>query len=440
MDNTITDGADVTLIGSRLLAKNAVWNLIGQGAPMLVAIFAIPLLIEALGAERFSILTLLWVVVGYFSLFDIGLGRALTKLVAENIGKGQVQEIPCLIWTAIALMGGLGVAGTALFIFTTPWLAESILKIPTLFQHEIRITLYILALSLPIVISTTGLRGVLEAYQRFDLINIVHMPMGFFTFLAPLLVLPFSQSLVPLVTVLVGGRTVAWVVYLVLCCRVVPALQRDIHFQRSMVRPLISFGGWLTVSNIVGPLLLYMDRFFIATVVSLASVAYYTTPYEVIIKLLIIPSAVLGVMFPVFTSSFVQNTSHVKQLYHQTIKYIFLIMFPIVLFIYFFAERGLSLWINEDFAHNSFFVAQLLTIGVFINSFGHISQSLVQASGRPDLSAKLHLVELPLYLTYLSWLLSKYGINGAAYAWIIRVTISTLVLTFLANRLLKKST
>ena len=406
---------------------------------MVVAFLAIPILIERLGTDRFGILTLAWVIVGYFGLFDIGLGRALKKLVAEKIGKGQTREIPGLVWTALSLMGGLSIIGSALLFFLIPWLVESILTIPFLLKTETLRAFCLLAMSIPIVILTAGLCGVLEAHQRFDLVNAVRIPMGFFTFLGPLAVLPFSKNLLALVSVLVVGRVVVLIVHIILCFQVVPLMRQDICTKRSLIKPLLSFGGWITISNIIGPFLLYTDRFFIASRISVASVAYYTTPYEVITKLLIIPAAILAVMFPAFSSKFAQNDLHVKQLYRQTMKAISLTMFPIILFLFCFAERGLTLWINAAFARNSYRVAQFLAIGVFINSLGHISSSLVQASGRPDLTAKLHLAELPLYLIYLTWLLSKYGIDGAAFAWLIRVTISTFVLTLLANGVLKKS-
>src|SRR5256885_16689772 len=69
---------------NRRLARNAVWNLLSLTAPMLVALGAIPALIRTLGADRFGILTLAWMLIGYCSLFDLGLGRALTKLVSEG--------------------------------------------------------------------------------------------------------------------------------------------------------------------------------------------------------------------------------------------------------------------------------------------------------------------------------------------------------------------
>ncbi len=63
------------LTGSRRLARNVLWNLLGTGAPLLMALVAIPMLIEGLGTARFGVLTLAWTVVGYFSLVSLELGR-----------------------------------------------------------------------------------------------------------------------------------------------------------------------------------------------------------------------------------------------------------------------------------------------------------------------------------------------------------------------------
>ena len=97
-----------------LLARNTIYSLFGQGLPVLVALFAIPLLIKNLGAERFGILTLAWMITGYFGLFDLGIGRALTKLVAEKIPGNNSQEITPLVWTALFIMLLAGILGTIL--------------------------------------------------------------------------------------------------------------------------------------------------------------------------------------------------------------------------------------------------------------------------------------------------------------------------------------
>jgi O-antigen/teichoic acid export membrane protein len=424
------------LTGGRILARNTIWNLVGQSAPLLVALVAIPLLIKGLGTARFGVLTLAWAFVGYFSLFDLGLGRALTKLVAEKLGAEQAEDLPRLIWTALALMGVLGIIGALVAASISPWLVHNILKIPQALQLETLKAFYLLSMSIPVVISAIGLRGVLEAHQRFDLANKVRIPVGIFTFLGPLIVLPFTNNLFPVVGVLVSVRFLAWGVNLFLCLRLVSALRKNIKPQRAMILPLISFGSWMTVTNIVSPLMVYMDRFLIGALISVTAVAYYATPYEAVTRLLLISGALVGVLFPAFSTTWGQDRARTARLFGRGVNYVFIALFPLILIIVTLAHEGMTLWLGVEFADNSTFVLQWLAVGVFINSIAHIPFALVQGAGRPDLTAKMHLIELPFYLLILWWLLGVYGIKGVAIAWVVRVGIDTLILFVMVQWLL----
>lgn len=425
-----------SLTSGKLLARNTVWNLVGQGVPLIAAVFSIPLLIKGLGIERFGVLTLAWMVIGYFSLFDFGIGRALTKLVAEKLGSGHTEDIPAIAWTALLLMLLLGVIGAIVVASISPWLVHSTLKIPVVLQQETLNTFYLLALSIPVVISTAGLRGVLEAYQRFGLVNVIRVPMGLFMFLGPLMVLPFSKSLFWVVAALVAGRLVAWFVHLVFCLRVVPGLKGGMTVRSTLLGPLVRLGGWMTVSNLIGPLMVYLDRFLIGTFVSIAAVAYYTTPYEIVTKLGILPAALIGVLFPAFASTLVQDRTQAANLFRRGANYVFLALFPLTLIIVTFAPEGLELWLGAEFAQESCAVLRWLAIGVLVNGLAQVPFALVQGAGRPDLTAKLHVAELPFYLAILWWLLTHFGIEGAAIAWLLRALVDMVVLFFMAHSLM----
>lgn len=423
----MTEPQERNLTGGRTLARNTVFNFVGQGAPLLLAVIAIPLLISGLGTERFGILTLAWMVIGYFSLFDLGLGRALTKLVAEKLGEHKDTEIPTLVWTSLALMGALGLLGTVAMALLSPALVQEILKIPADLQTETLDSFYLLSFSIPVVVSTAALRGILEAHQRFDLVNAVRVPMGLFTFAGPLSVLPFSRSLFWVIAVLLLGRIIAWAVHFWLCIRILPALRQNRTVSSKMARTLLNLGWWMTVSNIIGPLMVTFDRFLIGALLSIAAVTYYTTPYEVVTKLWMISGAFIGVLFPAFSTSFAQNKKRTAQLFDLGLKYIYIAMFPVTLALVTFADEGLTLWLNADFSQNSTNVMQWLAVGVFVNSLAQIPFALVQGAGRPDITAKMHLIELPFYLLAVWWLINNYGIDGAAIAWVARVGIDTVV-------------
>jgi len=69
------------LLRSALLARNTVWNLSGKVLPLLAGLVSIPIIIKGFGVDRFGLLSIAWMVVGDFSIFDMGLGQSRTKLV-----------------------------------------------------------------------------------------------------------------------------------------------------------------------------------------------------------------------------------------------------------------------------------------------------------------------------------------------------------------------
>nr|MDQ6925886.1 hypothetical protein [Candidatus Eremiobacteraeota bacterium] len=78
-------GGSGELTRSRLLARNVGLNLAGWLLPALSALVAFPVLLHSMGAERFGLLSLAWTIVGYFSAFDLGIGRALTQALAVQV-------------------------------------------------------------------------------------------------------------------------------------------------------------------------------------------------------------------------------------------------------------------------------------------------------------------------------------------------------------------
>lgn len=429
-----TTSRNVQLTGGRLLARNTIWNLSGQIVPMLVAIVTIPVIIRGIGIERFGVLSLAWVIVGYFGLFDLGIGRALTKFVVDKLAADQEHVIPRLAWTSLLLMLILGFVGTLVTLALSPWLVHRMLKIPQALQTETLRGFCLLAVSIPIVTTTAGLRGILEAFQRFRTANLIRIPLSIFSFVGPLLVLPFSRSLVPVLALLVASRFFGCAVHLWACFRAVPALHRSPSWDGSFVVPLARFGGWMTVNNIIGPLLSYVDRFLIGALVSVSAIAYYSAPVDMVLRLTVVPIAVVGVLFPAFAMSLNRDPARAGLLLSRGLKYVFLVMFPVVLVIVTFAPEGLRLWVGPTFALNGASVLRWVAAGAFVNALAVLPFVLIQSAGRPDITAWLLAGELPVYLGAL-WFLTKWlGIEGTAIAWAGRMAVEAVFVFFLSSR------
>jgi O-antigen/teichoic acid export membrane protein len=420
---------------SRVLARNTLWNVLGQVLPTLAAAVAIPILIRHLGAARFGVLTLGWAAIGYFGLFDLGLSRALTHAVATRVGLDpEDRELSSVTWTALALMLVMGIVGGAVLAVFTPLIVERGLHVQPTLLVETRTSFYLLALSLPWVVTTAGLRGLLEAHQDFGAATALRVPLALFTFIGPLLVLPFSTSLVPVIAVLVAVRGLTWVAHLLVCLQRYPYLRQAVHVRWSATGPLLRYGGWMTVSNVISPLMAYLDRFVVAAILPLAAVAHYVTPFEIVTRLSVLPLAIVGAHFPAFATTFARDPDRTAVLFVRTLRAILLLMFPVLLVIVLFAGEGLTAWVGADFARASTPVLQWLAAGIFVNSLAQAPFAVLQGTGRPDVTGRLHLAELPVYLASLFWLVHRFGIVGVAIAWTIRATIDAVALLILAER------
>lgn len=423
-------------LGRRLLVRNTLLNMAGQVAPLLAALIAVPGLLHALGTERFGVLMLAWLVVGYFSLFDFGLGRALTKLIAERHATASRTEIGTLVWSALAMLAAIGLLTGLALAAAASWLTGSVLTIPATLQDETTKSFYVIAGAIPFVVTTTALRGALEGQQHFGAVNAIRIPLGILNFIGPWLAAAHSHELPFIVAVLFALRVLAWLAHLVFCS----PLLRGGSAAASMrsARAMVALGAWMTISNVAGPVLVYLDRFLVGALVSMTAVAYYATPYEVITKLWVLPAALAGVLFPVFATHVGGDAREARRLLTLGIKWVFISVSPVVLVVVVFAFDGLAVWLGMQFAMNSYRVLQLLALGVLVNCVAQMPFAFLQAAGRADIAAKLHLLELLPYLFAAYWLIAHYGITGAAVAWLGRVTVDFLAFLALSRKWLEE--
>lgn len=416
------------------IGRGALLNLLGHVAPLIAALFAVPLLVVRLAPERFGFLSLAWVIVGYFSLFDLGLGRALTRLIAERAGTPTERELPGLVRTALLVLFGIGgLVGAVLFVIA-PWLCVNVLKLPDGLQLEATRAVQALVVCLPFVTLTAALRGILEAGQRFGWVNVLRVPLGVLTFLVPVVATAYTPDLVVLCTALVVLRVVACAAHWMVCATLYPELVQLGRTSARGLKQLFRYGMWLTLSNIVGPLMVYLDRFVIGGLASVAAVAYYTAPYEIVTRLWLVPAALTGVLFPVFAGSHASDPVRARRIYSKGLIVLLVTMTPLAFATAIFAEYWLNAWLGADYAREGMRVAQILSVGVLFNSLAHLPFSLLQAAGRADLTAKTHLIELPLYVAALAWLVPAQGITGAAAAWTGRCLLDSAVMFILAGR------
>jgi O-antigen/teichoic acid export membrane protein len=436
----LQESMDHTPVGARgRLAWNTVFNFAGQALPLLAGLLLIPYIVREFGPARFGMLGIIWVVFGYFTMMDLGLGRATTKFVAEWLHKGEIRRISSLVWSAVLVQLLLGAAGGAIVGTLAPLLAERLFKTSGPLLEETSGAFRILAATLPVVLAAGGLRAVLEGYQRFDLVNLLRIPSSSLAFVIPALGAAAGLRLPGVVLALGISRLGLALAYAVCCLHVLPSLRSRQRLCLHDLKLLLSFGGWISAANLLNPLLLSLDRILLGTIASLDMVGYYTAPYEAVTKLWLIPASLTATIYPACSALGVSRKNELQALYSRSVKYIFCALAPISVVLIVFARSIVGAWLGPGFVEHSALPLQLLSAGVFINCFAHVPYCFLQALGHPDLPAKLLLWEVLPHALLTWWLIERYGIAGAAGAWSIRAAIEVAVLFVVARRALSLS-
>jgi O-antigen/teichoic acid export membrane protein len=412
---------------SRILAKNTLYNLFGMVIPLCIGVLSIPFAIKGLGADKFGILSIAWVILGYLALLDFGLSRATTKFVAEFIAKKRVESLNSTIWTAMIVSVGLGVVGGLLLLAAIPFLVENLLQIPEEFVEQTKNSFILFSYALPFILLSTSLKGMLGATQRFDLVNLVHVPVSALNFVFPALSLPLGLSLSSVILCIALTRIAGAVIYFLICLKVLPIQLSKPTIEYRVFRKLIRYGGWITVSGVISPLLVYLDRFFIGSVLSMENVTFYSAPYEAITRLRIIPIAIMTTFFPEFSVVSSQNKRRTEMLFCRSLKFVIILNGFIAVLLFYFAKDILQLWLGGEFAETSTVLFKIFTVGIVVNSLAYIPFTLFQGAGRPDIPAKFHMIEFPIYVFFLWLLIKKYEIKGVAIAWMGRVSLDFLL-------------
>lgn len=413
--------------------RNISWNFLGFFLPVVVAMVMIPVVMKHIGLERFGVLTLIIVLIGSLTLFDFGVTRSITHFVTKYKEDGQYIEMLTVIKTGWVIITAAILVISALFYFSRDWISWHFFNVSNQeIRNEVAGSMAVIGLCLPFVIAQTTFVGVMEAFGAFKKISIGKAPFSILMYLIPMGISFYSSSLFLITLSLCLLRTVMAVVFFIMMRSEVNKITRvslfSVPVTKSIAGELVKYGGWISISNIMAPVMLYIDRFFVATIVGAGVFAYYTTPYEVVSRVAIVTVSVCGVLFPVLVSKIHRDVRAANSHFNKAMLGIFLVLIGPTIIGAFISHWFLSIWINPSFADHAWVIFSLFLFGYLVHGLVQPAFIWIQACGKPWINVACQIVDLVLYVIYLPWMTHHYGIFGAAVAWNIRMALSLVVL------------
>jgi O-antigen/teichoic acid export membrane protein len=406
------------------LAKNSLLSLIPSVAGVVVGIVTVPLYISIVGTERYGALLLAWVFLGYFGQADFGLGRAVTQRLSSRPDATSAERAS-VVSTALMGAGVIALVGAALVYFATEIFFGTFFQADPVIKAEALATTWLFALCIPVIMFTGVSAGAMVGMERFGAVSAGTTIGTLLSQTLPLLVAVFySVELSWLLGASLVGRTLGLALIVVRMWQTF-LIGRRAAVSRTELKMLFSFGAWIMVTAIVGPLMTMSDRVVIGAAIGAAAVVAYSVPFQIAQRTIMLPFAVVQALFPRLASQSADRSTALGKVSVVLVgqSYAFVVVGLICL-----AEPLLELWLGDGLDRRSILVGQIALIGFWTNALANVPYALIQARGNPRFTAIVHLIELPFYFALLYVLGMNFGLFGIALAFSIRAFADCIIM------------
>jgi O-antigen/teichoic acid export membrane protein len=415
------------------ILRNSAWNVVGVVIPSLFVIPSLAIYSRALGVELLGVLMLTFSIVGYATSFDFGLSRALIRQVSIHIDDKEV--VKTYMGTTTAFVGVVSLVIAAVTWIGSTWLS-TFLSISSAHRNDATNGFHWVSLSVPPYLLSLVATAYFEGKEDFRALNGIRCAASALNALAGVVCVYWYPTLESVMAALCGSR---W-----LSCIVVFALYRtDVNrhdpvprpaiwtFDAGALRSSLSYGGWLTVSNVIGPVMSHFDRFALSHLAGAQIVAFYTVPAEIIGRLSLVPVAISKALFPRLSKGHHTAAADRRIGFLLTLVCSVLTILPV----FAFAGNLLRLWMGPAYGAEPATVLRILLVGFFFLSMSFGPFTDLQARGHSKTTAFIHAVELFPYLGGLILLTHLYGIVGTAIAWSARTFVDYVLMETYSRRL-----
>ncbi|MBU7581146.1 MAG: oligosaccharide flippase family protein [Porphyrobacter sp.] len=406
------------------LARNSLLNLLPTLIGVAVSIVTVPFYISVVGNERYGALLLALILLGYFGQVDFGLGRAITQRLS-SMPNASAEDRAGVVWSALAGAGVISVIGGAVVYAVALVFFRSFFEAGPGLRAEVLSSVWLFALCVPVIMLTGVSSGALTGLERFGVVSAGTTIGNVLSQVLPLAVaMVYAADFTWLLAASLAGRVIG-LVPIVVSMAAVFLHRQKIAPSLAQLRRLFSYGSWIMVTAIVGPLMTLADRVVIGAVLGAAAVVAYSVPVQIASRTVMFPLALVQALFPRLAARDEEESSRLGK---ASVVLVGQLYGFVVIGLICLAEPLLRLWLGEGLDERSILVGQITAIGFWLNALANVPYALIQARGNSRYTAVLHTLELPLYAAMLYGFGATLGLHGVALAFTVRVAVDCGVL------------
>jgi O-antigen/teichoic acid export membrane protein len=424
------------------MKKNIIANFIGKFWSVLSNFLFIPLYINYLGFESYSIISFTLVIAGLMAVLEGGLTATLSREFARmdnsiadkiRIFKTVESSYFIIIGVCIAILYALSDA------IAYKWLNLNNFS-PNSASFFIKIISFGVGFQMLLRFYTGGLLGLEEQIKA----NVFTISWGIVRNGLVVIVILF----VPRLEIFFLWQTLSTVIFAItLKFALSKSLTGSYRFdlapkiEKAVFKNIWRFAGGMLLISLVASLNSQMDKLAISKLLAVESLGYYTLAVSLSMGIFIIVSPISVALLPRFTALYSKGKSiEASLLFNKINLYVGIIVFAIMANMSFFAEKLIWIWTgNKELAVQAYIYLPIISISYTMLSLAIFPYNIAIANGYTKLNNQLGIISLFITLPGY-WFATKYygGIGAASVFCIVQISITLIYIYFIKKKFLKE--
>ncbi|MSP12849.1 MAG: hypothetical protein EXR62_07815 [Chloroflexi bacterium] len=403
---------------------NIASNIVSWGWLIALSFITTPLILHKLGADAYGVIALITLIIGYLSALDLGLNVAGVKFISQYSASSQKENIQKVLSTTIALFAILGLIGALIIWIFAPNLSEQIFQVPENLSQDATNAFRLAGFIFLLIMLTSAISSIPPALQRYDISNVISSGANSTTLIATLVLAYWGFGIPQIIFATVLINLFVLLAYIFIAQYLLPNTTLQLRIDKSMLRTLLSFGSFALVNRIIGLVLLQVDRTLIAIWLGPAALTFYVIPLGLARRIQELIAQASSLLLPLSSELHSRkDTAGLRILYLRATSLTFIISTGLAVVLLSYRESILSIWVGQDFAHQTSGVLGILTISSYILSLSAVGSLLIHGLGFPQVDTKFASFTGIIDLALCFILIPTYGITGAAIARMLSVAI-----------------
>lgn len=405
--------------------RNIVANYAGQLYAALIGILLVPLYVRYMGVEAYGLVGFFTMLQGWFMLLDMGLTPTLGREAARFNGGGiDALELRRLVRAFEGIFVTAGIAGALVLVACSGLITERWLKVQELTLVEVQRAIMLMAVIVALRWVCGLYRSALTGFERILWLSGYNVAIATLRFV---LVVPVLIYVGATPTVFFGYQLIVAVVELAVVgartYQLLPAVSAPgwIRWDWRPLRGVMRFALSAAVTSAIWVLVTQFDKMMLSGLIPLTDYALFTLAVLVASGIALLSSPIAGAILPRLTRLSAQgDEAGVVQLYRDATQLVVVIAAPVVLLLAFFPMQVLTAWTGQpELAAQAAPVLTLYAVGNGILVLAAFPYYLQIARGNLNLHLIGNLIFVLLFVPLLLLAVTRYGMVGAGYAWIV---------------------